>query len=291
MYLFKNNEIFFTLPIILFIIFLFISNTKRYKNINKLIVKRIYYMLCLLWSFKFIITFYSKIISVSINGSNSIVSKTSRNYINILWCIIILFILSVVWDFLFISCRVITDFSFKGFNVKTEQYNEIEKISISKTEDLDIMNKILQTEYKIISEMEEYVTNIDDFQGFKDYENLIKKYIRIRNGIKIKCYLYEESNIENFKEKHRLSSLEYSTIRYCLDKYYVYSNEKNEASDKDEVFCIIKTKFANYNILMDIVGDRVMPNEYLVIQHIVSYYDRLVDIVILKLKNDEVELN
>jgi hypothetical protein len=280
MNLFKAHWLLFISPFVVFITYIICTNFKWFKKIDILLVRRIYYLLCLIWSFAFTISFYNDLV-------NSVfIDKAVPNGLNIMWYVFALFVIFVVWDYLFISCRTISDISFGNFNIKTEKYNEMEKMSVSKSQDLIIVSRILQTEYQIISECKKYISEINyetEIDGFSTYKKIIDKYIELRQDIKIDCMQYGENTISQiFSNDYSLSQIDISTIMYCLKKQGICLPLHEKDDEQDKLYAVIRTQYSRFDLLVILTGERIIKSEYLVLQHLISYFDKLLTIDIMQ---------
>lgn len=271
----------FLIPFAIFTVFTVVSCTRWFEKIDKKMVRRVYYLLCLLWSYNFITRYYNEILCINIDTKLDI----SKNIINTVSCIFLLLVFFGLWDFLFISTKNISSFSFKDLSITTEEFNELAKASEIKYEDFEILGRIIEVQYTIMWEMYYFVSKLEDTDARILYRNILDKYVKYRKEISINSFTNDTEGLKQMKKYFNLNDIEFSSIQHCININKVCVHNGN----KDRIFAVIKTKFIENDMIVVITGHRVMRNEHYILQNIISYFDAINELDIKEMNIEELK--
>lgn len=268
----ESNTFIIIIPFIISGIFLIFSNFKSFKRLDNKLIRRLYYLLGAIWIYIFVVHFYNYLIWININNNFNI----DKRLFNLSFCILILLILLIFWEFLFISCKSLNTFSIKDVKLTTEELEEASKTMDCSIEDKKLWEHVNRVQYKLIRNMYNFYNSINDISGDNPYRKLIKKYKKERGSISIHCFLSTPNILAQIKRYYKISDVEFSSILYSLQLNGVCLTPVNEV--KYRLFAIITTPSLPDGLLIIMSGDRILADEHLIIQNLVSYFDRILDI-------------
>ncbi len=265
--------ILYVIPFILFGIYLFLTYSRFYKNINKQSIKRTYYFLVAIW-----ITLFIKYNNVNILSTFNIKNDSSIHYLNEIILICLLFFIAYIWDIFFISCKQINKIALKGIEITTEEFKEATKAIESNLDNYNTLQVLIKIQYTMFRNMKLYYQRMKDLSSGIIYKKIIEKYTRLRRDLTIDVYYDNPKSLEIIQKKHKIDKVHFSSICYSLSKYGVCIPNLYDDSEKDRMFAAITTSFTKDDLLLVIVGEKISNNENLIIQNIISYFDSIVEI-------------
>jgi hypothetical protein len=277
----KDNILLFV-PFILCVTFLILTLFNKFNNIDRKIIKRVYYLTSITWIALFIKSVDIKIIEVFKNTNNT----NSTYNINKILLALSLFAIVILWDYIFVSCRQVSKFSFKGVEITTEEFNEMKASITSEIEDYNCLQEIVKIQYSMFRNMNLYYNRMKELNGGIIYKRIINKYSRMRNDIKIDIFYYNEKDLELIQKKYKIDKAYFGSICYSLSKYGFCIPFILDDSEKDMMLAVITTSFTKDDLLIAISGNKILKYENLIIQNIISYFDRLIEVQGYKEKFD-----
>lgn len=267
------------IPLALSIIYLLGLIHNWYTDIRKHIIKKIYYLICFMWIFVFVIIFYNQIINISIFTKERIDTKI----INICLTIVLLLLTSIIWDLMFISSRVIKDFSFKDIKLTTEEVEEIEEANLIRKKSINALYKVLDVQSKLRADMKNYVLE-NELNPIETYVDLLNKYAEYRKKIKLSSFCYNKEGINEFKEKYDLDDMQCSAILHSIKYNGICIPNNNK---KDIIYATLYTDTIKEDMIIVLTGKYLIKNEHLIIQEIIDNYHLYINFEIQELKIQE----
>lgn len=259
------------IPFIVFLLYIFfnIKSFKWFNNIGKKTLRRIYYLFSLSYIIVFVNYFYKDIVTVNLLSKYTI----NKAIFNMLCIVVLMSIITILWDILFISCISFNRLAFKDLEMSTENVEEIKISENTDEKNIEVLHTVLSTQISLIAEMEEYINNIE-YQEETMYKDLIKKYANTRKSIEISCYDYTNDGILKLKKEHDLDDLKFSAISYSLNTIGVCTPEDTK---NDVIYSKINTAIGEYIIVLS--SEYLYKFEHIIVQNLVCLFDLYIDII------------
>lgn len=231
----------------------------------------LYYLLMLIWSVSVFLIYRKEILTINLFEKYINIDKA---VCNVLVYFITVFILTLIWDILFISCKSIKSLKYRNTEISLEEAEDIKQATIAKNQDIEFLYDILRIKYILICEMKDYVEGLEIFD-INMYVALMKKYAELRKAKRFECFCYNKYGLKKFREKYRYTEADFSKIMYNLD-----FNGICIPDNKDEYifYAIIKTMYLEQDLIIILHSGRILLDEHLIIQNIVTVLDLYVTI-------------
>lgn len=225
----------------------------------------------LIWSISVFKIYYQEILAISLFKEYNNINKS---VLNSLIFFAVTFIATLIWDVMFISCKSIKSLKYRNTEISLEEAEDIKQATIVKNEDIEFLYDILKIKYILICEMEDYVEELDSYDE-NMYVNLMRKYAEMRKAKRFECFSYNFEGLKRFREKYRYTEAEFSKIMFILDFNGVCILDKE---DEHIFYAIIKTMYSEEDIIITLHSLRLLIDEHLIIQNIVTILDLYVTI-------------
>lgn len=254
-----------------FHIFATILKYKWYEQFSKKVIRMLYYLLMLIWSVSVFSIYHEEILALELFEEYNIIKM---KICNTLIYFAAAFLLTLIWDIMFISCKSIKSLKYRNTEISLEEAEDIKQATIAKNQDIEFLYDILRIKYVLICEMEDYVESLDFFDE-EMYMVLMEKYAKLRKAKRFECFHYNFDGLKKFREKYRYTEADFSKIMFNLDFNGVCIPESKD----DHIFyAIIKTMYSEQDIIITLHSGRILFDEHLIIQNIVTVLDLYVTI-------------
>lgn len=267
-------------------ILIFAFSLFTYKSFKKIpceydmkLVRRIYYIFTIVHIYFFIVLFKSHIKDIKIVKTDNI----NTNLVNYLIIICFLFILSILWEYLFVSCRTFKNFKFKNMEISVDELSEVKYVDNLQEKEIDTLYSVLNAKIKMLKYIDYYINN-KDLNPQKSYINILKEYKERRKGIEISIFNENAKGLKHMQKKLKLNHQQLSSIIYSMNLYGFCSpiNFRND----NYIFARIRTKYLEDDIIIVLRSNFLIDKEYLVLIDIINYFEIKIDLEILKLTNE-----
>ena len=243
---------------------------KWYEQFSKKVIRMLYYLLMLIWSVSIFFIYNKEILAIRLFNEYII----NRKVCNVLVYFAAALILTLIWDILFISCKSIKSLKYRNTEISLEEAEDIKQATIAKNQDIEFLYDILRIKYVLICEMKDYVDNLDIFDE-NMYMTLMRKYAELRKAKRFECFHYNFDGLKKFREKYRYTEADFSKIMFNLDFNGVCIPDNKD----DHIFyAIIKTMYSEQDLIITLHSGRILFDEHLIIQNIVTVLDLYVTI-------------
>lgn len=254
-----------------FHIFATILKYKWYEQFSKKVIRMLYYLLMLIWSVSVFSIYHKEILALELFEEYNIIKM---KICNTLIYFAAAFLLTLIWDIMFISCKSIKSLKYRNTEISLEEAEDIKQATIAKNQDIEFLYDILRIKYVLICEMEDYVESLDFFDE-EMYMVLMEKYAKLRKAKRFECFHYNFDGLKKFREKYKYTEADFSKIMFNLDFNGVCIPESKD----DHIFyAIIKTMYSEQDLIITLHSGRILFDEHLIIQNIVTVLDLYVTI-------------
>jgi len=239
----------------------------KFIKYDKRIFRRLYYLFNITWCTVAIYIFRNDIAGLKFFNNNNYNSD-----LNFVYIIIGFSLFSVVWDFLFISCRNISSFIFKDLKITSEEIEDIKLSDMIDNRNLELLNNVLKAQNKLISGMHEYVIKFMSCKKIDEdlmYRKLINKYRAERKNVKIYVYKNDDEGFKKMQKDFKHDNSKMSGIKYALE---VYNHCVPDDIEEDIIYAIVYTRL-NGEYIIVLKSDFLYRNEHAVIQNIIHICD------------------
>jgi len=231
----------------------------------------LYYLLMLIWSVSVFSIYHKEILALELFEEYNIIKM---KICNTLIYFAAAFLLTLIWDIMFISCKSIKSLKYRNTEISLEEAEDIKQATIAKNQDIEFLYDILRIKYVLICEMEDYVESLDFFDE-EMYMVLMEKYAKLRKAKRFECFHYNFDGLKKFREKYKYTEADFSKIMFNLDFNGVCIPESKD----DHIFyAIIKTMYSEQDLIITLHSGRILFDEHLIIQNIVTVLDLYVTI-------------
>lgn len=241
-----------------------------YEKLSRKVIRMLYYLLMLIWSISVFSIYHKEILAIQVFKEYVI----NRSICNVLLYYATVFIVVLIWDVLFISCKSIKSLKYRSTEISLEEAEDIKQATIVRNQDIEFLYDIIRIKYVLICEMENYVENLDYFDEDM-YKTLIRKYADLRKAKRFECFYYDYDGLKRFRDKYRYTEADFSKVMYNLDFNGVCIPENN---DKHIFYAIIKTKYSAQDLIITLHSERILLDEHLIIQNIITVMDLYITI-------------
>lgn len=243
---------------------------KWYEQLSKKVIRMLYYLLMLIWSVSIFSIYKNEILALSLFDEYNI----NRQVCNVSVYFAAAFILTLVWDMLFISCKSIKSLKYRSTEISLEEAEDIKQATIAKNQDIEFLYDILRVKYILICEMEDYVDKLKCFDEDM-YVTLLKKYAELRKAKRFECFQSNFDGLKDFREKYKYTKADFSKILYNLD----FNGVCIPDSKDDYIFyAVIRTTYSEHDLIITLHSGKLLFDEHLIIQNIVTVLDLYVTI-------------
>lgn len=244
---------------------------KWYERLSKKVIRMLYYLIMLIWFVSVFLIYNKKILAIGIFKEYVVIN---REACNVLLYILAALIITLIWDMLFISCKSIKSLKYKDTEISLEEAEDIKQATIAKNQDIEFLYEIIRIKYVLICEMENYVDNLDFFDE-NMYITLMKKYAEMRKAKRFECFHYDFDGLKRFREKYRYTEADFSKVMFNLDFNGVCVPE---SKDEHIFYAVIKTMYSEKDLIITLHSGRILFDEHLIIQNIITVMDLYVTI-------------
>ena len=261
------------IPLVISASYIILSFFRWFNKVDKKLIRRIYYFCSIIWILLIVNNSDLQIIEVTTVNN----TENSPNTINNWLLGLGLFVLVIIWDVLFISCRQINKFIYKGLEVSTEEYNAVTTSVTTDVANYNCLQEIIKIQYDMFLSMEYYLSRMKNLDGGIIYKRIINTYRGKRKNINIDVYYNNENDMEEIRNQYKIDKSHFSNIYYTLNQYG-FCVPQLPNIDTDFMLVVITTLFTKDNLLLVIKGGKILNNENLVLQNLISYFDRLIEL-------------
>ncbi|HEX2937759.1 MAG TPA: hypothetical protein VHO66_02465 [Ruminiclostridium sp.] len=261
---------------IFFGVFTYLSYRKIPEEYNFKLIRRLYYLLIMVYIAAFVIVFKSDFKNIQIFNINNTVSTIA----NALAAGLALFILSVIWEYIFISCRSFKNIKFKNFEITVDEQKVIEHLDKLRDKEIGSLYNVLFAKIRMLKYINDYVEQKEFLNPQEFYNDILQEYKKVRKNIEVYIYKEDFDGYLEMRKDLKLTSKELSTIKYSIDMFGFCCPKGFRP--KEYNFSSIKTKYTNYDLLVVLESQMIINEENYIIFDIINYFEQVVSLKIME---------
>lgn len=269
--------LFIFIPIVFFSVFMIMAHLKQRLEDDRKLTRRVYYINFLVWIVLFSTVFYEEISKFTIIE----VDWSPQNSFNFIFFILIMFVLSIVWDFLFISCGTFKNIKLKDIEFTIEDIKNVKYVELLQEKEINALYSVLNSKIKTLKHIDRCFDTSLDFDIGNLYTSVIKEYGKIRRQIKIYTYYNSEEGRNKLKREIKLSDELLSSIMCATDMFGFCKPQ--EFRKNKYIFAKLNTKYLADDILFVLKGNLLIDKEHIIIIEIISYLEQKLEMEILRM--------
>lgn len=266
----------FVLPVIFFIIYCVIASfTKLIDDVEVSKVKRVYYLLFLIWFLCVSLKYYNEILLFGFTPHMGL-SKEIWNYLALT---IGFFIFIILWEWLFLFPKAISEFSFGNVKFTYKDKKNIDDYTKVTDLTLNTYKKINEVEHIILCEMKEYVFECMALDKEPDmmYISLLEKYNIYQDGKLVYFRFNNDDGMRDIQKCLCLNDGKFEEIidKVYRDKYYIFKH-----NDRECLITVLEAGFSDEGIIIALTDTIILKEEYDILGHIIKVFDLELDSLI-----------
>lgn len=261
---------------VIFGIFTYLSYKKIPNEYDYKLIRRLYYLLIMAYIAIFVVVFKNDIKKYHIIN----IQNANATIINALIIAISLFILSMFWEYIFISCKSFKNIKIKDFEITVDERKDIKHFDNLQDKEIKSLYNVLFAKIRMLKFINEYVEEREFLNPEEFYSDILQEYKNKRKNINIYIYKQNYKGYHQMQRDFNLTSKELSSIIYTIDMFGFCSPQKIKS--KEHSFSRIKTKFADYDLLVVLESKLLVDGENYIIFDIINYFEQVVSLKIME---------
>lgn len=256
--------------------FTYKSYLKRPLDFDIKLTRRLYYIFTIVHIYFFIVLFHKEISCLNILKMPHSTSST-LDYIAISS---IIFILSMFWESVFISCRSFSNIKFKDVEITMEELSQAKYTDTFQEKQINNLYSVLNAKIKMLKYVDYYIRE-KELSPETIYFDVLGEYPKKRKNAKVNVFYQNDDGLALMQKKMRINQEVLSSLLYSLGLYGFCSPK--DFRTKDYIFTLIKTKYTEDDIIVVLQGDFLIDKEHLILINIIHYLELKIDFEISQL--------
>lgn len=277
--------LFVIIPIIIFSGYAVISYKELPFEYDIKLIRRIYYIILVIWIYTFILVYRDTIERLTILKVN----VPSQKSLNIILFTFALFTCGIIWDYIFISCKTLKSLKLKDTEFTIEEANNIKYAEGIQEKEKKALYCVLNAKIKVLKYIDYYLNKDITIEPHEMYLDVINEYQKRRTGVKVYAYYSNDDGRIKMQKKIKLTLEQLGSIAYSIELYGFCKPQ--ELRNNKYIFAKIKTKYIEEDIILVLVSELLIDKEYIILIEIISYFEQKLDIEILKLEIEHIKSN
>jgi hypothetical protein len=209
-------------------------------------------------------------------------NQVDQTLLNTVIFISAMFLLFILWEHLFISCKSFKTFKFKDIEMTFDDRQNIQYVDKLQEKQIESLYAVLNAKIKMLKYIDYYIDN-EVLDPQKSYFDILKEYRVKRGNVQLNCYTMNSDGINQLQREFKLTLAQLSSIMYSIN-LFGFCRPK-EFRKQNYIFSRIKTKYLEDDIIVVLKGNLLIDKENFVIVDIINYFELLISNKILEADN------